>query len=310
MGAKQQRKRRNSMEIIPCVVLAYCNFDLIKETIDYLTTTRKFKIYVIENWSDSTEKVIKPFLLSLLESGSIYKYVLMHQNVSNNAYEQFFDKEMFDHFDAPYILITDGDIVPESMNEEWLEEQITILTNHKDVGSCGINLSAKNLPSNVSYFANNKDEAYNCSNWVPDVYGKHFEDYVEAGTGLHFWLSPMDNFKSFLQWRKKGSHRFIDHNIKWYYNQVLHKRWVITKRNYGIHLTWTIYQDEHHPYTQMKINKSFAETWQHHNYTFFTEYTRSGKRYYYPAKALKAAIRVKFPVIHAFAKKLTSRLCV
>jgi hypothetical protein len=45
--------------------------------------------------------------------------------------------------------------------------------------------------------------------------------------------------------------------------EVLHKKWARTKRATAYHLTWDLYGDKNHPYTKMKLAKSFKETWYH-----------------------------------------------
>lgn len=289
---------------IPCVVLVYYNKEIIRETIDFLIQCDLFKIYVIENFSEFTKDEIRPFLLGKLKQGVIFKYVLMHKNVSNNAYEQFFDSALFEDWNSEYLLITDGDIIVKSPNDKWFREQLEILKAQPEVGCCGINLSSENLPVMVPYFNENSDPMYNCINWLPDHYGVSHSHYVEADTGMHLWLTPVSSFKKFLQWRKTNSCRFIDQNLRNFYKENLRRRWVVTKKNYGVHLIWTIYQDITHPYTQLKINRSFNSIWMHYEYSNYTVYTKSKRRVYYDLRAAKAHLKRLFAFLIFFKKRV------
>ncbi|MFN3299526.1 MAG: hypothetical protein ACK41Z_04960 [Sediminibacterium sp.] len=283
---------KNASVKIPCVVLVYYNFDIIKKTVDFLSLDKRLVLYVIENKSPFTSTHIRPYLLKKQKQGLIKKYVLFDRNISNNAYELFFDNNLIEE-QGEYILITDGDmVVPSKLGKpDWLDEEISIINNYSDIECCGINLSPENLPKDNPFFNNNTNKIYNCENWIPDKFGIIHEDFVEADTGVHLLLFKRSTFEEFLFLRKKSGWRFLDENLRNFIKSEKKMKWVITKHNYCLHLTWDIYNDPNHPYTILKMTPDFYKFWKHFDYCFFTVYENGKKKRFYPKKAIRAFLK-------------------
>jgi hypothetical protein len=282
----------NMREKIPCVVMVFYNFEIIKRTIDFLSLDDRLSLYVIENKSMYTELEIKPYMLQNLAEGKITKYVLFDKNISNNAYEVFFDSNLIEDI-GEFLIISDGDIIvpPNQFKKDWLEEEISIIEKNDDIDCCGINLSDVNLPKDNPFFNSNSNPIYNCINWVPDKFGKVHTDYVEADTGVHLLLFKRSLFDEFLNARRKMKWRFLDETLRNFVKEEKKLKWVITRRNYSIHLSWDVYNDEGHPYTKMKMTPDFYKFWKHFDYSFFTVYTKKGSSRFYPRKAIWANIK-------------------
>ena len=279
-------------EKIPCIVLAYYNLDVIAKTVDFLIEDKRLEIYVIENSSVNTKSKIQPFLLKKLAKREINGYYHFHENISGNIYELFFDSNDFLKIskNRNYIILTDGDLVvePNQWKLDWLEEQKYIINKYDDIDCCAINISDCNLPTNG---------LFNTSDWIASKNGQHFDDYIKAGTGIHLILFKMGIFKGFLKWRKSNQQRFIDYNLT-YYIHSQDKQWVITKHNKAIHLTWDIYNDASHPYTQDKLKNGYEGRWLHFKYCYYTAYYNDGtKKTFRPLKAIRYYIKKHIPFL-------------
>ncbi len=277
---------------IPCFVIIYYNFEVIKETLNFLISEKYFDIYVIENFSIYTNPLIKPFVIEKLKKKEIQNYYLFHKNISSNALELFFDSSCYKKIvnKSDYVLLTDGDIIAKSNNldKNWLDEQKFIINKYADIDCCAINLSSENIP---------KNGPWDTQGWLAENNGTVYDDYIHASTGIHLVLFKKELFNNIIDWRKKNKQRFIDYNLAFYVNSI-NKRWAITKFNKGLHLTWDIYNDISHPYTQMKLKQGYNSTWLHFNYCFFTKYNKDGtKRTYYPIKAIKYYIKQSMPFL-------------
>ncbi len=97
---------------IPCIVLIFYNFEIIKKSLEFLAEySDRLDLYIIENPSIHTETKIKPYILNLVNKNIVSKYVLFSNNISNNAIEIFFKHEMVKQLEQyKYILFTDGDV--------------------------------------------------------------------------------------------------------------------------------------------------------------------------------------------------------
>ena len=280
------------MQKIPCVVLVYYNFDIIKETIDFLAADDRLILYVVENKSDATNLLINPYLLKKQAEGLIKKYILFDKNISNNALELFFDAGLIEE-KSEFIIITDGDIVvpPTPGIPNWLDEELAIINKFEDIECCGINLSPKNLPKDNPYFNQNSNSIYNCENWEPDKFGIIHNDYVEADTGVHLLLFKRNLFDEFISARKLNGWRFLDENLRNFVKLNKNFRWVVTKKNYGLHLTWDVYNDPNHSYTELKMTADFYKFWKHFDYCFFSIYEKGREKRCYPLKTIRALFK-------------------
>ena len=65
------------MSKIPCFILIYYDFDIIKNSLDFLAKHgHELDLIVIENNSKYTKKKIKPYVSNMVKTGKISKYFL------------------------------------------------------------------------------------------------------------------------------------------------------------------------------------------------------------------------------------------
>ena len=136
------------MKKIPCLILVYYDFNVIRTAINALLPyTDRLDLLIIENKSEFTESHIRPYIAELLNNGTVSKYFLFNKNITNNVFECVLDAKNIDLDSSNYIILTDGDLLIES--EDWLSEQLSIMENNPDVLVCAITLSTCNLPIEV-----------------------------------------------------------------------------------------------------------------------------------------------------------------
>ena len=236
---------------IPCYVLLFEQTQIIRRTLTFLSAyTDKIDLILVENPSTNSDE-IKKLIDSLGAQGLVKRHYLLEQNITGNALGVIIDRERKFIKKSKYTMVTDGDI--ETQNRNWLDEQRNILKNHHDVFTCGISLSMSNLP--LATFPESKD-------WIPPDISEQ-PDFFEAFTGAHLLLFRSKELLSFMDWKNRNDLPFVDGSLHRYCTEVIHKKWARTKRASALHLTWDLYHDITHPYTQFKLGKSFKQTWYH-----------------------------------------------
>ena len=262
---------------IPCVVVAYYDFENIKTTVDHLLDyVGILDLHVIENSSELTKTHIEPYFLELVHSGKVSKYFLFDRNISNNALEVVLDGGYIDFSDSEYVMLTDGDLLP--LNHGWLLEEMEIVGKSKEVFACGIRLDLGNLPTTTFPDAHR---------WV-GAPRSETDLYLEAPGGLHLVLLTTAELIGFLNYRKRHDLRIADFTLRHYCYEILDKKWVTTKRSSARHLTWDRYSDLGHPYTKLKLSRSFDETWRHDSYSGFELHMRDSVSRHFPFRKMLA----------------------
>lgn len=255
---------------IPCIILAYYNYYIIKSTLDFLLkSSDRLDFVVLENKSENTEDQIKPYLLKLLKDKKISVYAEFEENISNNAFEECLDMNILDLTNKEKVIFTDGDLVVDST--DWLDEEINVMDKHPEVSVCGIDLKMDNLP--VKQFPEAVD-------WIPQSTSVT-DDYLECPTGIQLLLFRTNELMSYYKYMKNNKLKFKDSDILDYCYDVLGKKWVKTKKNKAEHLTWNVYADLNDPYTKYKIAVPHAEIWYHNRYCDCTIHTIKGDRVYH-----------------------------
>ncbi|ANV83289.1 hypothetical protein AWQ21_02170 [Picosynechococcus sp. PCC 7003] len=290
---------------ILCIAIIFFDFEVIKKSIDFMVShDDMLDIVILENPSEFTQDLIKPYIQTLLEAEKIKQYILFDNNITNNAVEIFVDhSNTINWEDYDYILLTDGDLIVEGNG--WLCEEIEILNKYSDIFACAVGLDIANLP--VKTFP----EAVK---WVPPPIAQ-YDGYTETLTGIHLVLLKTEKLLKFLNWRKKNGFNFIDSSLHFFCYEVLKEKWVIIKNSQAKHLTWDSYQDLSHPYTKFKIKKTFTETWNHQlysGYTIFTKGNLSTGQYCSTKKTFnssnpKVTLRLKWFIL-GFMKRIKNKV--
>lgn len=236
---------------IPCYVLVFDQFSIIKRSLDFLTAyADRLDIIVIENPSPATPE-IQAYVDTLGKSRLIKRYYLFERNITSNAYKIVINREIESVRKSKFVIITDGDLVVE--HGDWLKEEEMVLKQHPNVFACGVTLDMANLPIRAFPSANT---------WVPPDIAAH-PDFFEAHTGGHLLLMRGTELAACVEWMNAQKHHFVDSDLHWYCHNVANKIWARTKETKAYHLTWDLYQDSNHPYTQLKTTKNHQDIWYH-----------------------------------------------
>ena len=222
-----------------CVFFIYHNLDHIIKSFESIQTPN-VDYFIIENKSKNSDKIQEYFSTKTLKG-----YIQFEENVSNNAIEIFLNdyKELLLEYD--YITITDGDLEVKDIDSTFKE--LIKNVNLEGVGISCIDLSLDNFPYHIP----------NSTSWLasnPII----TDEYIISPTGIHLMTLKRENLE--LLYNVK----FVDNRInKYFSSQGL--KWVKTKLNKAIHLTWDLYTEDN-PYYQFKI-QNMNHIWNHANYS-------------------------------------------
>ena len=238
---------------VPCLAIAYFDYPTIKASIDCLLQ-HSLVISVIENKSDGTDSLIKPYLSGLVSNGRIKDYYLFEKNIANSAFSTivehklsayesrmnsdrlFMDKLFFQH---EYVLFTDADLTVEG---DFVSEQIKILKNCPEALCCSVKLDTSNLPTSTF------PEAVS---WVPPIISET-EHYYEQYGGHHLVMMRSKDIWQYNAYRKSQNWTWTDGSLRHFAYRHGYK-WVTTKDAVARHLTWDLYADKSHPYTAHRL---------------------------------------------------------
>jgi hypothetical protein len=261
--ARRQRERENHhvhSQKIDCCVLAYYDFDTIRQTLEFLSRyADRLDITVIENISKHTEGKMKPYLLDKLAAGDITKYVLLDENIAGSAM-QVYTEFVYSDNGSPYLLVTDGDLTV--ADPAWLDEELTILRTHDETFVCALDLDLSNLP------LHSFPEA---GSWVSHAVDRG--NYLEGFCGAYLLLFKKEFFLDCLKFVRKNGLPFIDSSFHKYALQH-GLTWARTKKAKAHHITWDLYADLNHEYTRLKTSASYDELWNHSKLCGFTVYQK------------------------------------
>ncbi|MEI9913708.1 MAG: hypothetical protein WDN66_01755 [Candidatus Saccharibacteria bacterium] len=241
---------RNKKKVL-CYVLVFDQVEIIEKCLKFICKDAdRLEIVVIENPSQHTPEISK-FINKLGKDGLIARYYLFDSNITNNAFKTVFKTELDEIKKRKYILQTDGDVT--SKDKDWLDEELKIMDNNKDVFACGISLDMSNLP--IKAFPE-------AASWIPEDINT-YDDYYEAVTGTHLLMHRGKEFYKLMQWAGKNNVHLIDNALHDYSYRILKMKYARTKKAKAYHLTWDLYADKNNSYTKYKDKKGFNKLWNH-----------------------------------------------
>lgn len=217
-----------------CILICFKNYEHIISTFNGLKNDFTDFI-IIENFSDNT-KLIKEFFTNQ----DILKYILFEENIANNAMNIFLNDFFNVLTEYEYITISDCDLLIE--NPLSVFDEIFKILDIPQIGICCVDLDMKNLP-----------EIPEAKNWIPSA-KIITENYIEADTGVHLMTLKKENLNLIK------NVNFLDSNLVQKV-KMNNKKWVKTKINKAIHLTWDLYVPGN-PYYEFKKNKNI---WNNNN---------------------------------------------
>lgn len=210
----------NNTSKIPCYVTVFFDFENTKKALDYITRYNdKLDIIVLENKSENTETQIKPYISNLLDENKIEKYFLFEKNIAANALKLAFIHDIDYIMKHDKLMFHDGDLLFD--NDNWLEEEVSILEENPEVFAVGAQLDMSNLPS--------PKVCPGSENWIPKGIEHEDKNYIEGLTGNWFMLFKMIDVVPVLLDIVKNDYPFIDGTLHQYCYRLLNKRWARTK---------------------------------------------------------------------------------
>jgi len=242
---------------IPCYITAFFMFDFFKQTMQsLLKKSDKLDIKVVENYSKYTNQKFKPYIFDLISKGFISEYFLFEKNISSNAGREVAYNHI-KHEDG-FIIRTDGDLV---LQDGWLEEQIKIMNNNKDVFAVGADLSLENLP-----------KIEGADKWVPRAKKLLFKNYLLGPTGIWTVMFRAREFVEMARYFKDNGLVWVDAEMR-NYAEKKNMKWARTKKTKAYHLTWDLDVDPNHEYHEFR-KKPFQEKWLHNDTCGYVIYNK------------------------------------
>lgn len=210
------------------VLFCYNNVNHIIKCYESLKNNN-IDFFVVENYSKNSGLIENFF-----KNENILGHIIFKENIVNKAIEIFIN----DYFELleKYSLVTITDCDLYSENSFLLFQEIYNIIENKNIGVCCSKLNLKNLP-NVP----------GANSWLP----KEIEitkDYIEVGSGIHMMTLNQKNLNLIK------NVRFLDQNLIRIFKEN-NLKWVTTKENDVIHLTWDLYYPDN-DYYKFKINNN------------------------------------------------------
>lgn len=187
----------------------------------------KFKISVVENFSEKTDRFIRPYLKQILFENKIHRYVLFKENIVNSAIQKYLEIYSHEIIASNYTIISDGDLEFDPIKAH--EECISILERHPQNDFCSLRLDYINLPYKTYKHAHL---------WFPKY--QPYCCYLRGHGGIHFSHFRSENLVDYSFNAKKNNKPFLDSEI----NKFLlskNKSPCLTRINTAKHLTWDDY---------------------------------------------------------------------
>lgn len=220
-------------------MVCYQNYEHIFSTFNALKNDFS-DFLIIENKSINSE-VIKDFFLKQ----EILKYIFFEDNIAGNAVNIFLKdfSEIIKQYE--YITITDADLKVDDSKKTF--EEIFSILDLPEVGVCCVDLDMANLP-----------DVPGAKQWVAPVI-EETELYYTANTGIHLMTIRNENIGLI-----EDIH-FLDSLLSLNITKK-NKKWVKTKKNKAVHLTWDLYFPGS-PYYEYKLkNKDLWNKIKHCKY--------------------------------------------
>lgn len=218
-----------------CILFCYNNFEHIKKCYESLRS-KDVDFFIIENPSIHSNEIREYFCKQ-----DLIGYIQFDTNITFRAVE-YFIKDYYNLLcNYKFITITDGDLLVEN-SQKTFNELRTIL-DLPDIGVSCIDLSLDNFPGHVP----------GSDTWFPGPLTETNE-YIECATGVHLCTIKKENLHLF-----QGT--FIDQHIR-ERTYAANLKWVKSKKNKAIHLTWDLYVPGNE-YFEYKINNNTI--WNHSN---------------------------------------------
>jgi hypothetical protein len=218
-----------------CVLICFNNYEHIVKCFESIKNL-PLDFFIIENPSKNSDKIQKYFKEQKLKG-----YVRFEENITNNAVDIIREdySPLFQSYE--YITFSDCDLFTDSSSS--LFSEIYRILEYEEVGVCCTSLCMDNLP-NVP----------DANGWIPNPISIH-EDYINVNTGVHFMTMKQKNYS--LLYGTKFKDTLMVSLIR-----SKNLKWVSTKENKSIHLTWDLYY-QGNEYYNFKIERGLESLWSH-----------------------------------------------
>jgi hypothetical protein len=260
---------------IPCFVLTWLDHDALKRQVDTVTAeyADRLDLIIVENKSRASETIIRPYLRQKVMEGLVHKCYFFQYNIGSSAMSIIRNAHVDYIRNCPYVITTDGDIIP--IKKGWLEEEISILESDPNIHAVSLNLQLDNLPiDNQPLLA--------AQILCADGYGlaEPHEKYIELDTGHFFTLMRGPEYAGYLDWSIRRRKPQRDNVHRKYCNKILGKKWVKTKERNAINGSWSQLNGES-PYFGLRYARDENHIFMVHRSCPYWEFNANGEFYHH-----------------------------
>lgn len=259
--------------------MAWLDYEAIFQHWEKVLAIPQIQLIIIENRSRYTEKIIQPAALEMMRNNnSLLGYYSFEKNIGKDALAAVLDLHLNLIAASPFVLITDSDVVP--LDNNWLDEEIRIMTKYPDCGSCRIQFDFSELPLRT---------VPDSSEWQKRMGGKELEDCFETHMGGYLVLMRGPLLAEMLREVKSKNLEFLDVTFHQFLRQRK-MRMLTTKKSRFKHYSWVRFQKMTHPACTLKLSSNRLDIWHKKRSCSFWEYRRGENPIYHEREAVGGSV--------------------
>jgi hypothetical protein len=229
------------MEKIQVFMIEFFDIDVIKASVETLLLYPNLEINIIENKSEFTDTLIKPYLLGLVKDNKIKRYFAFDENIFNGVGDVVLRHPLIDLNQTTYCIISDGSL--SCKEATWLQKQIEFIEEDKNIYACAVSIDLSNMPPGQEPYVG----------VIPFIHADKY-DIIETGhTNGHMLLLRSVDLVDTLAYLNKVNKTFTDCALGAYRN-VHNRSWIRIREPLFHRHTWDYFKIPNHPYLTYKNN--------------------------------------------------------
>lgn len=229
--------------MIQAYAIVYHDAEMTFKCLSNLSVGNYLDLTVIHNMSPNFHDVET----AIAQAAGKPRIITTETNLAADAFLR--TMEVFPPYsDHKFVICTDGDILVEDVTQTIAKQKI-ILNQHEEVFCVSSRICMDNLPTKTFPEA---------TQWVPKF--TEAGDYLVGPGPHHFVMFRSVDIRPMVKWLRDNGQTWVDMSID-SFAKSRNQCFAILKDHWHWHLGWDAYADMEHPYTKMRMQKTFDETW-------------------------------------------------
>ena len=251
------------MEKIQVFILEFFDIEAITASLETLFFYPSLEINVLENKSDSTDSVIKPYLINLVKKKKIKRYFAFDKNIFNGVTDIALKHPLINLIETEYCIVTDGSL--SCQEPTWLQKQLQLMEEIKNAYICAVSIDTSNMPKGC------RQEDYLGH---PSIINKGDYEIIGSGhTNGHMLLIKSADLIDTLKFFGEHKKTITDCSFGAYKHAHRNRIWLRVKTPLFHRHTWDYFKVPNHPYLAYKTNFNMERRFapMRCGYTIYTE---------------------------------------